>query len=388
MQASPEKIERIVVRGASWVGDAVMTVPALRALRRLLPDAHLTLATRPLAKAIFDDADFLDDVLICEGSLLAQVRRWRHGRFDLAVLFQNAFEPALIARLARVRLRVGYATQHRGWLLTSPLPLPEWRESRHESFYYLNLIAGIDQLLNRSTAVSYTTLEQHQAFDLTVPDERKAQALDILRAAGVRAGRPLVALCAGSVNSRAKRWPAERYAALADRFIEEVGAEVLLIGSPEELGVSLEVRSRMKHSPIVLSGKTDLAQAVAVLSLIDLLVTNDTGPAHIAAALNRPTLVIFGPTNPLTTRPLSSKAEILRHPPECAPCMLRDCPIDHRCMTAILPAEVFERAVAMLERSLTCDELQFVAAPTSEAISDGNNILAGPDKLKLAGHHQ
>ena len=111
----------------------------------------------------------------------------------------------------------------------------------------------------------------------------------------------------------------------------------------------------MRREPLMLTGKTDLAEVVAILSLVDLLVTNDTGPAHIASALGRPTLVIFGPTNPLTTRPLSPMAEIVRHPPDCAPCMLRDCPIDHRCMTAITPDEVFARACTM------SDKLQFVA---------------------------
>jgi heptosyltransferase-2 len=102
----------------------------------------------------------------------------------------------------------------------------------------------------------------------------------------------------------------------------------------------------------MLTGQTDLAQAVAVLSLADILITNDTGPAHIASALNRPTLVIFGPTDPRTTRPFSHAAEIIRHPPECAPCMLRDCPIDHRCMTAISADEVFSRAVTMMKKGL------------------------------------
>lgn len=377
-----ESVNRIVVRGTNWVGDAVMTVPALRALRQLLPESRITLATRPFAKGIFDDAGFLDDLLICEGSLFAQAREWRRRRFDLAVLLQNAFEPALIARLARVPLRIGYATQGRGWLLTNPLPLPEWRDSRHESFYYLNVTAEIDRLLNGSAQ----SLEQPPVFDLTVTDERKAQAADILRAEGVGNNRPLIALCPGSINSRAKRWPAERYAALGDRFIEELGAQVLLIGSADELEVSLEVQTRMKHLPIVLTGKTDLAEAVAVLSLVDLLVTNDTGPAHIASALNRPTLVIFGPTNPLTTRPFSISGEILRHPPDCAPCMLRDCPIDHRCMTAISPEEAFARAVAMMERSSGPDKLHFTAAVPREAISAGDNVGEDHDKLKFAGH--
>jgi len=384
VQLNERQIDRVVIRGTNWVGDAVMTVPALRALRRLLPGARLTLATRRFAKAIFDGADFLDDVLICEGSLFAQVREWRRRRFDLAILLQNAFEPALIARLASVPLRVGYATQGRRWLLTDPLVLPEWRATQHESFYYLNVIAEIDRLLNESATGTTRALEMQPEFNLSINDERKALAADLLRTAGVHDGRPLVAICPGSINSRAKRWPAERYAAIADRFIQELGAEVLVVGSPDESDVALEVRSRMKHSPIVLTGKTDLAQAMAVLGLVDLLVTNDTGPAHIASALGRPTLVIFGPTNPLTTRPWSSSAEILRQPPDCAPCMLRDCPIDHRCLTAISVDEVFERAVTMLDGM--SDKLQFVADVPSQAASTRQGILENHDKLKFIGH--
>ena len=142
-------------------------------------------------------------------------------------------------------------------------------------------------------------------------------------------------------------------AALADRLKADLEADVILIGSDDELAVSREVSERMKQRPILLTGKTDLALAVAILERTNLLITNDTGPAHIAAALGRPTLVIFGPTNPLTTRPLSSVAEIVRVPPDCAPCMLRDCPIDHRCMTAITPEDVFDRALKMLAGSLS-----------------------------------
>jgi heptosyltransferase-2 len=196
-----------------------------------------------------------------------------------------------------------------------------------------------------------------------------------LRAAGCNDNQPVIALCPGSINSRAKRWPAERYAKLADILTERLHAQVVLMGSKEEVDVSFEVKRHMRSQPTVLTGETNLGQAVAVLSNIDLLITNDTGPAHIASSLGRPTLVIFGPTNPLTTRPYSSIGEIVRHPPDCAPCMLRDCPIDHRCMTAISPEEVFERARVMLEVS---DKLQFAASPIRSAPERS-------DKLKLVG---
>lgn len=350
----PESIKRVVVRGTNWVGDAVMTIPALRELRRILPEAHITLATRPWAEGLFRDADFLDDILIYDrprhspGAVLKQVREWRRRSFDLAVLFQNAFEAAAIAGLARVPFRVGYATDARGRLLTHPLALPIWHGSRHEVFYYLNIIGELEQMLYGASLME----EREPRFMLEVSEKRKTEALQMLKEYGAGDGRNLIALCPGSTNSRAKRWPAESYATLADRFIEETGARVLLVGARDELSVSREVSGRMRHEPIVLTGETDLAQLTAILSLIDLLVTNDTGPAHIAAALERPVLVIFGPTDPRTTRPFSKSAELIRQPPDCAPCMLRDCPIDHRCMTVITPEEVYTRATRMMRPTL------------------------------------
>jgi heptosyltransferase-2 len=365
-------IERIVVRGTNWVGDAVMTIPALRQLRRLFPNAHITLATRAWAEGLFADADFLDDLQVHEGSglrsVVQQVRQWRKRNFDLAILLPNSLETALVASLARVPVRIGYATDGRQALLTHPLALPEWRESKHEVFYYLKIIAELEWLIKQEQSF----LDTQPNGSLEVSETRKSVARDFLRTRGVGEGRTLVALCPGSINSRAKRWPAERYAELADRLIDELGAQVLLIGSSAEAEVSLEVSRQMRNQPLMLTGQTDLTELVATLSLVNLLVTNDTGPAHIASALGRSTLVIFGPTNPLTTRPFSPFGAIVREPPDCAPCMLRDCPIDHRCMTAITPAAVFERARELLSDKST---LSCQPTPLSEAIN----------KLKFAG---
>ena len=348
-------IKRVVVRGVNWVGDMVMTVPALRELRRILPGAHITLATRRSAEAIFADADFLDDLIVYERRprdlhlVVRQTRAWRKRRFDLAVLFQNAFEAALIAAAARVPLRLGYATDNRRLLLTHALPVPAWRGQRHEVFYYLNIVHQLEGLLAGTFRPHATIEPPSPRFDLDVSVARQAEARTLLHSRGRRADQPLVVLCPGSINSRAKRWPTNRFAMLADQLIEEAGAAVALIGAPEELEVTREVAAQMRHHAVTLTGSISFRQTIAVLSVADLLITNDTGPAHIAAALNRPTLVIFGPTDPTTTRPFSSVAEIIRRPPACAPCMLRDCPIDHRCMTAIMPAEVFARALALMQ---------------------------------------
>jgi heptosyltransferase-2 len=341
-------IQRVVVRIPNWVGDAVMAVPALRELRGVLPHAHITVVSRPGAADIFIDADFVNEVLIYDRTGLAsiwrQVRAWRQRNFDLALLFQNAFEAAAIAFLARVPARVGYDTERRGLLLTHSLPLPSWKNDKHESFYYLKIVGELERLL---TGQSRETTEPR--FDLSVSADRRQKALRFLREHGANSSAPLTILCPGSINSRAKRWPAERYAELADRLAES-GSTVALIGSPAELDVAKEVGKHARSQPIVLTGKTTVAEATAIISIADVLITNDTGPAHIGAALDTPTLVIFGPTNPLTTYPMSANGEIIRRAPDCAPCMLRDCPIDHRCMTAITPADVFARALVLMAR--------------------------------------
>jgi heptosyltransferase II len=343
-------IQRVVVRGTNWVGDSVMTVPALRALRRLLPEAEITLATRPWAQGLFKEQEFIDEILIYDRrnafSVIGQVREWKKRKFDLAILFQNAFEAAVIPFFAGVPQRIGFATESRQKLLTHPVALPDWRAKEHEVFYYLYLIAALEQSLFGSN----TICEGEPDASLELSESRRDEARGILLQHSVNGDKQVVAICPGSINSRAKRWPAESFAALADQLIER-GKQVLLIGSRDEADVARDVTGRMRHTPVMLVGRTSLDQVTGILSVSDLVVTNDTGPAHIAASLGRPTVVIFGPTNPLTTRPFSPQAEILRHPPDCAPCMLRDCPIDHRCMTAITVEEVLEQSMSLLKRS-------------------------------------
>jgi len=382
-----EQIKRVVVRGANWVGDAVMTVAALRELRRVLPSAQITLATRPWAKGIFAGTDIIDELILIDDTrrglrpTLRQITEWRARRFDLALLFPNAFEPAFIAAAARIPLRVGYATDGRGFLLTHPLAVPNWRSEQHEVFYYLNLVFELERALTGEAQFE----EREPQFQLQVSAERQAAARHLLSRHGALNDRPLVALCPGSTNSRAKRWPSERYAALADHLMGKAKVNVALIGAREELDVTQEVVAKMRRRPVVLTGETDLAGTIAVLSVADLLVTNDTGPAHISAALERPTLVIFGPTNPLTTRPFSPTADLIRHPPDCAPCMLRDCPIDHRCMTAITPAEVFLRAVEMLAHAQCATHppgAPAADAMTSERTSETTNETGAEEVLR------
>ena len=343
-------VSSIVVRAPNWVGDAVMSVAALREVRRLFPNSHITVVSKPGSADVFAGADYIDDVLIYERSGLKsffnQVNAWKQREFDLAVLFQNAFEAAAISFMARVPMRVGYATERRAVLLSHAVPVPAWKNERHEIFYYLNLVGELEKLLTGAS------LEPSAPdFEISVSDNQKRQARRLLIERKVEATKPLVLLCPGSVNSRAKRWPAERYAALADQFAD-TGATVALIGAASELDVSETVAAIAQRPPVVLTGQTSVSEVMALISIADVLITNDTGPAHIGAAVGTPTLVIFGPTNPLTTRPFGPAGHTISQPPECAQCMLRDCPIDHRCMTAIAPGEVFDRAQRVMRQHL------------------------------------
>jgi heptosyltransferase-2 len=339
---------KIVVRGTNWIGDAVMQIPALRQLRRVFPAAHITLHTRTWAQGIFEDANFLDEILTFEKTdskikdALAQAKILRGKNYDLAVLFPNSFESALVATLASIPKRFGYAKDARGFLLTDAVKIPEWKTTRHEVFYYLHLVAAVEKKI----VGAETVLADAPTIDLEVSGDRKTRARKTLVENGVDTSRKIVALGVGSTNSRAKRWSAESYAELNDRLQNEANADVILVGAADELEISNVVYERSKNKPIILTGKTDLAEATAILSLVDLLVSNDMGLAHVASAVGAKTLVIFGPTNPRTTRPWN--AEIIYKNVECSPCMLRDCPIDHRCMTRISADEVFSKAVQMI----------------------------------------
>lgn len=340
---------KILVRGTNWIGDAVMSVPALRELRRVFPDASITLHTRSWADGLFRDASFIDELVTFDK------HRWkikdvydnsqflRDDGYEIAILLPNSFESALTSFVTRIPRRFGYNKDVRGLLLTDPIAVPEWKNRRHEVFYYLHLIAEVERrMLGRETV--------SQSFPDTmieVSDERRVAARAKLTEAGLDIAKQTVALGVGSTNSRAKRWPAENYAKLNDLLQIEADANVILVGSEAEAEVAEAVSNACHRTPLNLSGKTDLAEAVAILSEIDLLISNDMGLAHIAPAVGTQTIVIFGPTNPETTRPYSINAEVIRKEVECSPCMLRDCPIDHRCMTRISVDEVFEAARAI-----------------------------------------
>jgi len=319
-----------------------MTIPAIRKLRSLFPDAKVTLQTRAWAEGIFRDSGLVDEV-IAPGSLFEQIRSLRERRFDLAVIFPNSFGSALAARLSGAKRRFGYASERRSFLLTDPIEIPAWKETRHEVYYYLELISAVEKSFFGQISES-KDLEPR----LMISETQRAQARDILLQHGINPDSKTVALAPGSTNSRAKRWTPSSFARLNDRLQSESKLNVVLLGSKDDKEVARTVTDLAVHKPFDMTGETDIADAAAILGVVDLLISNDMGLAHVAPAVGTKTLVIFGPTNPVTTRPFSDKASIISVAVECAPCMLRDCPIDHRCMTRISADDVFERVRMIL----------------------------------------
>ena len=320
--------DRIVIRATNWVGDAVMSLPALEAVRRRFPKAHIAVVAKPWVAGLYAGEHFADEVILYGGGSRWQlVRNLRAGHFDCAILLQNAFDAALVAWLAGIPNRIGYNRDGRGLLLTRAVPAPKLGEiPRHQRFYYLELLrrAGIIEGLPECEAIR-------------------------LHAPAAAARRRVIGVSPGAAYGTAKRWLPERFAEAASALAEQRGASIALFGSSTERALCSEVAALLNgHSVINYAGETSLRQFIELASGCELFLTNDSGAMHIASALGVPTVAIFGATDDVATGPTGPQARVVRQAVECSPCLLRECPIDHRCMTRVSSERVVEEAMKLL----------------------------------------
>ena len=344
---------KILIRGTNWVGDAVISIPAMREIRRLAPRAHIALLVRPWVRDIYASVEFVDEIL--EYDKNGMHRGWRgfrrlvsdlkNRRFDLAILLQNALEAAVIAWGARIPERIGYARDGRSLFLTGACRIDPAVRQVHQAYYYLDILSGMGWLEPRLWERNDYSLPIH----IAVGDADADAAEKILRDSGIDEHETVVGINPGAFYGVAKRWFPDRYAAVADCLANEYGAKIVLVGSSSDLQVATEVAAHMKNLPVLLTGRTTLGQLMAVLRRCRLLITNDSGPMHLAAALDVPQLAIFGSTSEIATGPLSRNAVVIKHPVHCNPCFLRECPTDFGCMKGIQAARVLEEARKMLE---------------------------------------
>jgi len=341
------EVREILVRAPNWLGDVVMSTPGLHALRKGFPKARITVQIRPGLEPLLAGSPDVDRVwpvtsyhrgaraLLFEATLLH-----RKARFDLGVCLPDSFSSAALMRLARVRHVVGYRRGGRTPLLHDGVPpLAEWGPRRMvaRERSVLHLIESLGIKADDETTKLFTT-----------PSEEAAVA-ELFAVSGIDVDRDLlVGLVPGAAYGPAKRWPAEHFARVADA-LASAGARSVLIGTAAEASVCAEVAAGMREPVVDLSGRLDTGGLKALVRLLALLVCNDAGARHVAAAFGVPCSVFFGPTSVAKTNANLAAVRVFETQDACRPCYRRECPIDHRCLRGIAPDPVISWALPLLD---------------------------------------
>jgi heptosyltransferase-2 len=357
-QTTQPSIRKILVVQPSWVGDAVMATPTLRALRELYPDAHISYLMRRYVKPLYVGMPWADKLITYRTGktkakagkgLFDLAGRLRAAHFDLAVLLPNSFKTALLCKMAGIPRVVGYERDGRGFLLTDKL-LPVKERGKFVPSPIVKYYLGLAHYLGShhrdlKLQLFVTEAERREAQEVL---ERSGLESTIERPAAAGQG-PMVLLNPGAQYGAAKCWLPEYFAQLADRLIDDLGATVLLSASPKERPIIESIQRHMAHAAVDLSNKgLTLGSLKEIVRRCDLMVTNDTGPRHIAAAFDVPVVTIFGPTHPEWTEIYFEKERKVAVKVFCGPCQKKTCPLDHRCMTRVTPGMVFDTAAGLL----------------------------------------
>ena len=372
----------MLVRGVNWIGDAVMTLPALKALRKTYPESKISLLVKPSVAAIFEKDPSIDEIILYEERFQGAFgkfmlfQRLRKKHFSRAILFQNAFDAALITFLAGIPHRMGYSRDGRGFLLTKPILFNDDDRKMHHIDYYLNLLRSLGIHGKKTQPWIYLSLEERL---------NARNALSGLK-------RPVLGINPGAAYGSAKRWLPDRFAEVADWFIHDTGGSVILFGAKSEEGVSQEIEKMVEgrkskpawalrrqsggkgegrslhdttlttrivsiqaedvnNSLLNLAGETSLRELISVISECDVFLSNDSGPMHVAYAVGTPLVALFGSTDPGLTGPAGEGSVVIHHPLSCSPCFERTCKErDLRCMYAITSDEVFLAIKKMLPK--------------------------------------
>ena len=353
------KCKNILVRGVNWIGDAVMTMPALRALKLANPDAKITLLVKPWVSQLFKEDPNVDRIILYEDAFRGLIGKFRLAAkirrrdFCMAMLFQNAFDAAFITFIAGIPERIGYNRDGRGLLLTEAVTFDKRAGALHHIEYYLDLVAKAGFQVKYETPWIYLSIEERLEARNKLKDLR----------------RPVVGINPGAAYGSSKRWHAARFAEVAYRVISEMQGSAVIFGGPSETAIAEEIElefNRLSGNPdldpslitnhsildpalLNLAGRTELRELISMISECDLLVTNDSGPMHIGYAVRTPVVAIFGSTSPEHTGPVGKKDIAIKKDLDCSPCLERECrKQDLKCMEMITPDEVFEAVKARI----------------------------------------
>ena len=332
--------ERLLVRGVNWIGDGVMTLPALKALRNELSRTNISLLVKPWVSGVFENNPDIDSIILYADThkgLTGKVKlsgTLRRERFCGAILFQNAFDAAMLTFLSGIKDRVGYNRDGRGFLLTSAVSVPH--EKTHQIYYYLNLLRKIGMKAEYSYPYIYLLLDE------------RLQARKRLE--GMK--KPILGINPGATYGSAKRWFPERFAEVATWFMADTGGSVIIFGGNAEVDIADEIYKiiipefRKPDTLLNAAGQTTVRELISLISECDVFLTNDSGPLHIAYATRTPMVAIFGSTDPELTGPppddKSSNTVVIAPDIPCSPCFHRSCKRnDMQCMYAVASDEVY-----------------------------------------------
>ncbi len=341
-------MKKILIRVPNWIGDAVMSLPAITAIGNSFKNAEIFILARSWVSPIYINNPYVDRIVeyrsgdIHKGIMgrMKLIGEMKKEGFDAAFLLQNAFDAALIAFLARIPIRVGYATDLRGFLLTHPIKNPG-KKRMHHMHYYL-------EMLRKSNIVDVTNCN-YPAIHLMEEEYRWAD--QFLSMNGIDTEKSVIGINPGASYGPAKRWFPERFAGAAEELSQILNASVILFGSKEDGEVCRKISENLRCRNIDLSGKTNLRELISIISRCTLFITNDTGPMHIASALNIPVVAIFGSTDPDLTAPVGNHVSIVRKKVECAPCFERYCRRNFECMDNINVSDVVKASLSLLQNA-------------------------------------
>jgi len=336
-----EGLNKILIRGTNWIGDAVMTLPAVASVRAAYPGAHLSILAKPPVSDIYKIFSNADEILPYPRKfdnvpgVLRLAYSLRPKKFDAAILLQNAIEAAIIALAAGIGVRAGYNSDGRGFLLTHPVRRTANILRVHQIDYYLEMVkalgcADVDRALHLETRLSTAT--SREILHKYLPENN----------------RPLIGIAPGATYGPAKRWLPERFAQAGESLAKILNAQVLLFGGGDDRETAEQVRGQAQTDMINLAGRASLPDSVYLISQCRLFLSNDSGLMHVAGGLNIPTVAIFGSTNPVTTSPAGERTMLVRKETPCSPCLKKTCPTDFRCMTAVTVEDVVAAALTLL----------------------------------------
>ncbi len=338
---------KIMIRAANWVGDAIMTTPVIRAVRKNYPKAKIFVLAKPWVIPVYENNPNVDEILLYDnGGLhkkgfgtLRLAKDLRKYQFDLTILMQNAFEAGLISFLGGIKKRVGYNTDGRGLLLNKGIKLNPILKKKHLIDYYIGILKGAD------------LEEDGRKLDLFLSSADREFANHFLQKNSMAPSRPVIGINPGATGGTAKRWFPERYARICEHLSEQFKVKIVIFGGPEDNALGEYIAGLSKGNCINIAGTTTLGQAFALIEKCSLFITNDSGLMHAAAALNINQVALIGSTDHVATAPSNDNSIIVKVPMACSPCLKDVCPTDHQCMDKITVDMVLETCNSLLNSS-------------------------------------